>query len=141
MIMSTPQWIQKPGKLAVRLDADMGEKNDHVRLSGAIVVADDADFFRGFNGVDKGPDDLLVFCGCDHFFCQDPDKHDLHPVYVQCQVGLEQTGVVQSDEEVRIDDRETGAFLQEQKMRDAVVYFMISHCRDIRRQRVHEVDG
>ena len=137
----TPVRIQKSGQLPVLLDADVGEEDDHIRLSGAVVVADDPDFLRRLDGVDKGADDLLIFRGRYDLLRQDPDEHDLHAVHVQREVGFEKAGIVQCDEEVRVDDRETGALLQEQKVGDAVIHFMVSHRGDIRGKRVHEVDG
>ena len=119
----------------------MGEEDDHIRLSCAVVVADDPDFLCCLDGVDKGADDLLIFRGRYDLLCQDPDEHDLHAVHVQREVGFEKAGIVQCDEEVRVDDRETGALLQEQKVGDAVIHFMVSHRGDIRGKRVHEVDG
>ena len=133
--------VQRLGELFVHLQTDVGQQDGQIRLDGAVVVADDADLPGGLLEINEGADDLLLPGGGQDLFGEDADEQDAHAADVDVQIGQEQPRAVHGDEQIGVDDGESGAFLQEQQVRQTVVHLVVAHGGDVGAQDVHEVDG
>ena len=90
-----PVRVQQLCQLAVCLDADVRQQDDHVRVARAVVIADDTDLFGGCFYIDKGADDFFGLCHRQHFLCQNADEQNLQAADFLLQIWLEETGVVE----------------------------------------------
>ena len=136
-----PVRVKELCQLAVSLDADVRQQDDHVRVARAVVIADDTNLFGSSFYIDKGADDFFGLCHRQHFFCQNSDEQNFQAADFLLQIRLEEAGVVKRHQQVSVDDREACAFFQEEQMRQPVVHLVIADGADIGRKRIHQVNG
>ena len=139
--VDAPLRIQQFRQPTVLLNAYVGQQDGHVGVGGAVVVADDPDLLGGLLDVHEGAYDLLGAGGGQDLLGEDPDEHDLHAADLEVDVGLEQAGVVERHEQVRVDDGEPGALLKEEKMGETVVHLVVAYGGDVRSQKVDQIYG
>ena len=139
--VDAPVRIQPGGQFLVVLETDMRQQDRQVDVHGLVGHADASHFLGRVLDADERTDQLLVARVLQDVLGQDADEHDLHPVYLDDPVGVEEAGAVAGQEHVGVDDRELGAFLQEQEMGESVIHFMVAQRHHVGRQQVHDLDG
>ena len=136
-----PFGLQQGCQFLIFLEADVGQQDGEVDIDRVVGVADAADLFRRVLDVDEAADQAVRLALLQRHVGDDADEQDLHAVDLDDVVGLEESGAVRRDVQVRVDDGELRALFQEQQVGDAVVDFVVANGDHVWPQHVHDLDG
>ena len=137
----TPGRIQQSRQFFVFLKSDMRQKHCKININRIVRITDISDLLGRLPDVHEGTYQLFRLCLCQHVLCNNSYEKDFHTVHFRNVKGLEQPPPVCPDMEIRVNNREICAFFQKQKMGQSIIHLMISDCRHIRAQQVHNADG
>ena len=139
--IDAPVGIEERRELSVLFYAYVRQKNEHIRVLGAVVVGYYTDLLRRLLDVYVRAYDALAFGGAYDLLRQKTDEHYPHTVYIYIQIRLEKAGIVQRYEQVGVYYREFSALFEKQQMRYAVIYLVVAYRCDVGRKRVHHIYG
>ena len=127
-------------QLLVLLKSDMGEEDGQIDIRRPVGIGDLFHLLRRVMDIDQLSDQFLLFGGCQNIFRENADEKDPDPAGLQDVERPEDAGAVKLQVHIGVNDRESGAPLDKEKMRQTVVYLVIADRRDLGREKIHDLD-